>query len=312
MTTTRPQRQLGLPTWEIDTLRITRANSVDELGRRWVVSKHPDGETGWTGAPATRTQRSDRPFGPGQFRSAAYRKEREIGLTGTVWCPDEAIREQTEVELASLCSDPGRLYTYRRRTETYDQTADVELNDAVLLSVMTPYRLDWSLAFVAPDPRKHDYAWQEPQSTVATPGSFGLDFSGGGLDFSGGGLDFGTPAVMSVAKVANYGTAPAYPVFELTGQLSSPAIVHLETGARLTYADAVALGETITINCDDFPQRNQPGKTCLSTARGNVRSLLTIGTTWPVVDPGEVATFQLQAAPGVAGGMRSMLRSAYW
>lgn len=298
--------------WTIDGLTFYVDDTIlDDLDRAWVVRKNE--EKGWANPPAPRTRREDRPSGPGSYRSTAYRQERIYTLAGAVWCPSPSIREHTEHTISALCSDPGRLYTLRRRTATYDQVIEVELDDEPLVEMVTMERLDWSFQFAAPDPRKHDYTWQEPVATPPTvPTNTGLDFSGAGLDFSGAGLDFGDQSVPSTAQVSNHGTAPVYPLFTLTGPLTAPTVVHVESGRTVAYAADVAPGETIVINCDDHQQRGVPGRACLSSARGNVRSLISIGTEWPRVDPQTAASFQLRAGGDQSSSVTAAIRSAWW
>jgi hypothetical protein len=300
---------IQVPTWRIDGMTFPGQHKVDDQGREWVILR--DGETGWQGSPGARTDRTDRPYSHGAFRGAAFRKERILTLKGRVWCPDEDSREETERELSALCSDPAQLYEYRRTTDRYDQVVHVELDDEVLISnPVGVLRLDFSYQFAAPDPRIFDYSWQEPISTVAVSSVDGVDWFTD-VDWSTG-LDFGfSTTASSLSKVANYGTAPAFPLFRLKGPLANPGIFHVESGVVIRYNSQIAEGEYVVINCDTNPQRGWDGHTCYSTLRGNVRSLLT-RIDWPVVDPQTVATFQLQATGSSNSELMTQLRSAYW
>lgn len=302
----------GLPSWWIDDLYIAQGNSTDEYGRRWTVSQQPNGEQGWSGSPAPRAIRPDRPNSHGTYRGVEWRGGRVITLAGSVLCPDAATREYTEHQLSALCSDPARLYEYRRRTEAYDQTADVALSDAPLVQTITLYRTDWSFQFTAPDPRKHDHAWQEPVVYPPTGGSSGLDYSAPGLDHSEPGLDYGPSRELTEAKVANYGTAPAYPIFTIRGPLDDAEVQHAESGRSIRYHGSVLAGETVTINCDDHPQRGWLGHARISSQRGNVAALCTVAWDWPVVDPQTVGTFRLLVGAAPPASLTVSLRSAWW
>lgn len=302
----------GLPTWWIDDLWIRQGNSGDEYGRRWTVDKNPDGEQGWAGSPAPRVVRPARPNSHGTYRGTAFRSERLITLAGAVWCPDVKTREYTELQLAALCSDPGRLYTYRRMTEAYDQTIDVELNDAPLVATQTLRSVKWSFQFAAPDPRKHSTGWQDPVVYPPTGGGSGLDYTEPGLDHSTPGLDYGTTQEIADAQVANYGTAPAYPVLTLTGPLDEAEVAHAESGRSIVYNASIAAGETVTINCDDQPQRGWLGHARVSSQRGNVATLCTVTSEWPVVDPQTVGSFRLLAGAAPPASLTVSLRSAWW
>jgi hypothetical protein len=305
----------GRPTWDIGTgaLRIVNANCHDTLGREWTVDRHPDGEKGWAPPAGPRTQREDRPEGHGAYRGPNWRKARIVTLSGKVWCPTTMLREQTELELAGLCSDEGRLYAYRRTTEAYDHAIAVELDDDPLISVVSPFLLAWSFQFAAPDPRKHDYAWQEPVWNPFVVSTGGLDDSGGGLTDAGGGLDdaagIGGPLPL---QLMNSGTAPAYPFITLTGQIPQPRILHVETGAVFTYAVDIAPGEVITVNCDPFAARGVPAHSCLSSVRGDVSALWTIEPDWPVIAPRSPATFVLASSGAPGSQIKVGTRSAWW
>jgi hypothetical protein len=184
-----------------------------------------------------------------------------------------------------------------------------------MIDVVTLTRLDWSFRFAAPDPRKHDYRWQEPRADPPQTGlpAAGLDDSGGGLDDSGGGLHDGVEEGAVGARpamVANYGTAPARPVFILRGPLSIPRIVRVETGEELRCTTDIADGEVVTINCDEYTTRGVPAQTCLSSTRGDVTSLWSLGVTWPEVAAQDVATYALDSS-GPIESMTVALRSAY-
>lgn len=300
-----------LPEWSVDTLHVSGRRTVDDLGREWGVEDGTD--KGWINPPATRPNRKDRPVGHGSFRAAAYRSFRQFSLGGFVACPTPQLRERTEVELASLCSDPGALYEFRRRTDSYDHTAMVELDDDPLIEMVTVYTLRWNFTWAAPDPRKHDHYWQEPVCTAPQTHTTGLNFAPTGLDFSSG-LDFGITTIDStIAQVGNYGTAPAYPLLRLQGPLSAPAVVHRESGRAIRYASDIAAGEVVTVNCDDFPARGCASHAAISTARGNVSSLLVReGRDWPVVDPQTAATFTLRSGGDLSATLTVSLRSAFW
>lgn len=302
---TLPIQISDIPLWRIDNLLVYGDEAEDDEGRSWTVST----ENGWIGSTKPRTQRVDRPFWHGSYRGAAYKDVRTITLAGSVWCPDRPTREHTEVELSALCSDPGRLYTLRRTTNTFDQVAAVELDDMPLITMATTYRLDWSFQFTAPDPRKHDFDWQEPISTLPIPGIGGFDPDAG---FDTSGFDFGASTTEVVGKVANYGTAPAYPVFILNGPLTYPTVVDLTSGFKVTYSDVLGPSDVLYINCDAFAQRGLPGHSVLLNKTMNVRSSVTLASNWPYVEPYGVHSFELLASPGGAGSqLMTCLRSAY-
>ena len=265
-----------------------------------------------TGRPAYPSDLSDARWALIAPRLTAWRQARAVTLTGSVWCPDVATREHTEHQLAGLCSDPGRLYTYRRQTETYDQTIDVELADEVLVQTRTLHRVDWSFQFSAPDPRKHSTSWYDPVVGPPSGSGGGLNYATPGLDHSTPGLDYGASRELAEAQVANYGTAPAYPILTITGPMDALIVEHMESGRAIGYSAPLISGETVTINCDDHPQRDWLGHARISSQRGNVAALCTVSTDWPVVDPQTVASFRLLAGAAPPASLTVSLRSAWW
>jgi hypothetical protein len=297
------------PVYRIDTLRLSALGHVDELGREWLLT----GEKGWSNAPAPRTNREAKPDADGSFRSVARRNEKTLTVRGAVHCDDPSLIEQTMHELAALCSDGGRLYTLRRTAGPWDMTRAVEIDGEPELETVGLFDLDFEFPFAAPDPRKHDYFWQEPRSTSAGGNTGGLDDSDGGLSDAGGGLDAGAAADPIPARVGNYGTAVARPFFTLRGLtngLPQPTIVCAETGDTITYRGDLIADEVVRINCDEFPARGVAAQSAVSNVRGEVSSLLTVGLAWPSVAAQAAASYQLLTA-GTSEALTAALRSAW-
>lgn len=299
----------GTPTWSVDTLTVSGELTTDDLGREWGV--RAGGDDGWVAPPSMRTSRTDRVNAHGSFRAAGYREARQLTLSGFVACPDAATRERTELQLAALCSDPGRLYDYRRYTNTTDLVVAVELDDQPKIEMVTLYRLDWEFVFAAPDPRKHDFQVQAPIAGPPTTSASGLDFTAPGLDFSGAGLDFGAPALPQPVSVGNYGTAPAAPVIQVFGPATNPVVRCITSGQELIYSAPLAEGEVLTVNCDRFVRDGFPARRAVSNVHGDVRNYLSLSG-WPSVDPGAVETFTLLSEVAPTTQLRVILRSAWW
>lgn len=310
-----PTLPSGIPIWSVDEFTVHGSYMLDELGREWGVEDGTDDD--WDTPAPPRTKRDDRPDGHGTTRGIAWRGGKTFTLGGYVGCPSSALREQSALELATVCSDPGREYTFRRRTDSFDHVMDVELDGSPLIKKINLYTLRWQFTFHARDPRKHDATWQDPIVNPVDPATQidGLVFDEPGLDFSGAGLDFlvgSEPASPGRAQVANYGSAPTHPVFKLTGPLATPEIRHLESGRLIRYLANIAAGEIVRINCGDFPARGLLEHECVSTTRGDVRSLVHAGMDWPVVGPREVASFQLTSPGSAPAELMASLRSAWW
>lgn len=296
------------PTYRIDGLILADdLGYVDDQGRHWWLT----GEAGWSAGPARRPQRDDRVQGDGTFRGPSHAGGKEVTLRGTVALAAESQREPTLLELAGFCGDGGRLYELRRTAGPYDLVRYVEVDGEPDIDDSNRWMIDFQFALYAPDPRKHNWAWQQPICHPPAPTPGGLAFP---LNFGGAGLDFGSPrADSTVAQVGNYGTAPARPLLRLEGPLSAPAVLHRESGRALRYLDDLDEGEVLLINCDDVAQGGVAAHAVRSSARGNVASLLVReGRDWPTVDPQGAASFQLRATGSPAASLRIGLRSAWW
>lgn len=297
------------PIFRIDGLVVADGlGYTDALGRLW----HLEGEEGWSTAAATRANRTSRSEGHGAYGSQAFYDEKPIVLRGAVSVDTPALREQTLLELAAICSDGGRTYTMRRTAGPgFDHVCEVRRAGRPEV-VDHLYDIDFTLSFVADDPRKHAATWDERRMTSPPYQATGLDYSDGGLNYGAPGLDYGTARGAAVAQVANRGLAPAAPVFILPGPLTPPRIVHDESGRSVWCSEGIAAGEVVTVNSDDFPARGVLGRRAHSSTRGDVTSLWTASPDWPSVDGQAVANFRLEASGSPADDPLVALRSAWW
>lgn len=237
-------------TWQIDSLVF---NDRDAFGCEWVV----DTETGWTGAAPPRTNRTARINAHGSYRSAVWRGDRTIALTGYCAAPDALSRRAAEQRIAAICADPDTLYTLRCNEESGPLVADVELDDEVQVKILHERWFTWSVQFAAPDPRKYALDEQRMSTGLAHDAGDGLDFaqivapdSEGGLFFGYGldddGLQFGTSNATGFMNLSNVGTAPTTPVYTITGPLTNPMLT-TEFGS-VRYNATLDEGEFVVID----------------------------------------------------------------
>lgn len=238
-------------TWDLDGMSF---NAADQFGCEWVV----DTDTGWSGSASTRTNRTPKVGGHGSFRGAAYRDVRTIAITGYCAAPDPVARRLAERRIAGVCSDPTRLFSLRCNEETGSLTADVELDDEVVVTTLHERWFKWSLQLAAPDPRKYSVEWQTMSTGLAQDAtSDGLDFSqvvapdsAQGLWFGYGddatGLTFGTSNATGFMNLTNVGSAPSFPVYTIFGPLTNPTLT--TSSGSMRYNGALADGEFVTID----------------------------------------------------------------
>jgi len=280
---------------------------VDSGGVEWVCTKL----SGWAGRPKPRTARTAKPFGAGSFRSRAYQDSRIIGIEFVVTAPDAPTIRLVEQQLGAWCSDGGRLYELSVSDPPLDpQTALVELDDALLIAPRTWQSLQVSAQFVAPDPRKWSAAWMDRTSLLPTPSTDGVDYTDG-VDFTNG-MDYGVSGSPAVAQVANYGTAPVGPYISITGPVDQPRITDLISGWSLLFIGSLLAGDVLTINCDEFPQRGQPGHSALLNGATNVWSQVVRNGDWPQIDPQDIATYQITASALSTAVLVASVRSAWY
>lgn len=285
--------------------------AFDANGSWWIV-RHAEG---WLGRPKPKSGRSPRPQAPGSFRAASFGGERIISLSGATRCPDATTRLAAVEQLAALAGDPTRLYPLTvTDLRGSSRTVDVELDDKIDIKLVGSTQwFDWTIQLAAPDPLRYDAVWQQPHSTMLSDGQPGLDFGANGLSFGASGLDFGAPGASLVSQVANFGTARTYPVFEIQGPVYTPRITDLATGEHIDYGGQLYLGDTLTINCGEFPARGLPARSAFLNTYTDQRVLLSVPTLWPSVGPGEVHNYQLYGLGGLSSAVLvTYLRSAWF
>jgi hypothetical protein len=308
----------GFPSVTLDGLQFYyRLNGVfgysiptDSSGVEWILTKFD----GWSGRPAPRTARVDKPGHSGSFRSSAYHGPKIINLEIAATAPDDYTMRQAEISVEALCSDPAKLYPIVVDESGMTRTMMVELDDAIQIVPRVWNGSTISIRLAAPDPRKHDNAWQSPNAGLGTAPSGGADFSSPGLNYATvPGASFGTPGTPAAATVHNSGTATAYPFFAVQGPLSANwQIADVTNGIILTCTRALSSTDSMVINTDDFPAQGFPGHgVYLNTSNFQRSSLLTTGG-WPYVLPGQTVTYNLRSSSFSSSALMTVsLRSAW-
>ncbi|MCA1191611.1 phage tail family protein [Saccharopolyspora sp. 6V] len=263
---------------------------LDEFGCEWIWTNLE----GWWGTPGIRSETSDRPSGDGVFAGPAHRAGRVITLETVVTAPDEVQLAYARERYAGWCADLSTFYELRVDELTTPKTAAVRLDGEILPTPRTGYSDTISVQLLAPDARRYG-AWSSASTGMATPGTGGIDSSAPGIDSSSPGIDAGTPGSTGIARALNPGTAPVSPLFTLTGPLTRPTVVHVETGSVLTYSGTLAANELLVINADVFPQRGYPGREVLLGGTARRRDLLARDGPWPEIPARGTAGFSLSA-----------------
>lgn len=281
---------------------------VDANGVEWILTKFD----GWTGKPSPRTARTDRQGHPGSFRSASYTGPRIMNLEVVATAPSVLAMRAAEAAMAAVCSDGAKLYEMVVAESGFSRSVFVELDDAILSVPRLWNQTVFSLRLAAPDPRKHDSAWQSPIGLLGIAPTGGAAFTSPGLVFSSF-VDFGTPGVPAVVLVTNTGTEVAHPIFAVAGPLAANwQIVDATNGTIITCTKALSSTDTVTINSDDFPAQGFPGHGVYLNVSNNQRSSLLTPGGWPAVMPGQTVTYNLRSVTySSVASMTVSLRSAW-
>lgn len=202
--------------------------------------------TGWEDLPGGRVDDVARANRHGSFDAPVWSAARVVTVEG--YCIDPEGRDQLLQDLARGLTlggdaDPGRLeVTFSGRTLAVNARLTRSSRTLKLWGVG---HFGWIAEWWASDPFRYG------ETATATTG---LPVDTGGLIFplfdGTTGLDFGDLGSPGRVTLDNAGTAPAYPVYAVTGPVPAGfELKHVETGRRLRWGSAVPAGSTVTLDC---------------------------------------------------------------
>lgn len=250
--------QVILPTYSIGSWS---ANVDDDFGCRWVVA--PGGASIATDGVGRKTHTTERPFGPGAYRSRSYPSARTGVLQG--WMDaggDRVARVAARDRLMSLFADGGQAVLVVDDGISPRQLT-VELDSAIPRCDVWQdgAGFDWQLPLYAADPRFLSTVERSATATLTATSADGLDWasgSPGGLDWTGGGtggLDWGVSGTgNNVLTLDNPGSATTWPLLTITtpSGLQNPTFVDPLTGGVLAYTGSITAGQTLRIDNSPF------------------------------------------------------------
>lgn len=236
------------PTWSVDGWY---GNYVDDNGVAWLVSK----DSGWYDPVDVRTRSDEKTVSDGDYAEDNRNAPRVISLTGHVEAPDIPRCNNAMDQFSSLLRTPG-LKQLVVGEHARDMMAYVRLASAQT-ERLTPRTFDFQLTMTAPDPRKLSTAL----ATITVPLS---SVSPGGAQWNGAagttGAQWNGPAGTTgmqwwASGTSNLGvidntssTVDSDILFTLTGPLTTPSILNINTGQVLTYQGVLVSGDTVTID----------------------------------------------------------------
>lgn len=293
-------------TWTVDGWP---GGQVDDNGVMWIV----DHDEGWWDAPAPRVNHTDRVFGHGSYRGRAFNQSRLITLQGVMSAPVAAAADLAAQQFAAVAAD-GDLHELVVTDDTLGPMAClVERSGSPKFSRQNRRQATFQLELIAPDPRKHAYAALAAEAGLAQGSAGGLTATAPGVMAAAPGVAAGVFTSSGSVQLTNFGTAPAAPVLELAGPLTTPIVTVAETGVRLVYTSDIPAGVSLFINTDVFPAVDLPPRSVLLGRSSDRRRYLSLPMGWPVIDPGSTATFTLSSpSSDPAARLRVYLRSTWW
>jgi len=263
----------------IGTIPLT---GVDAFGVRWILDRK--GVQGW-GAPAGTLAPKPKTRQMGAWGGLSYGKQRPLVLAGACIAPTEALAGDAENRFIDQCSLDDSVLTVTRagisRWSTVRRDGEI---DPVWAN---PFSFDWSVQFVAVDPRK-----------FGTPitASTGLPSSSGGLT-----IPYVIPYTISGVQTSgqvsifNPGNETGPVVMRLDGPCVGPIITHVGSGLSLVFAASLTLGagEWLDIVMEDHSVLANGGPT---------RAQFITSRQWSGLEPGS-NTWSFTAASYSAGAL---------
>ena len=275
-------------------------NAVDSNGATWAF----DTITGWHSGPGVEVQQTQRAVGHGQFARKGRRTGRQIIVSGHVYADTRGPVEQASRTLAALLADGDSERFYFNDTDGPTLWTNVQLADAPRIDWPGLNHFRYQLTLLAPDAFRYGET-----STAST--TFATDPVGRGLRypaFSPSGVMYYGPPPTSDGTVTltNYGSAPGSPLFTVDGPgpVGGFSIVDIGAGKRLTYLGAIPNGGRLVLDASD-------GSVLLDGTADRSGDVISMG--WPVVGPGETATFRFAAESTASAALLTVsLTSCYW
>lgn len=216
----------------------------------------------WDNPPVSKPRVAERAEDHGAFDGPNYRAGKTLTIKGTAQAAGPAARELLHDKLASLCLDPDTFYPltchnpYRVGT---DLTTWVKLHEADFRRSGDGVSLNVDVLLFAADGWKYSTDNNAVSTGLATAGLDGILWNGsptasGGVEWNGspsvtGGLIYESGQGSSgVLRLTNSGTRPAPIVFTITGSVTNPQLVAVQTQQRIRWVGTVSSPDVLTID----------------------------------------------------------------
>lgn len=221
------------PTYDLDGFVL---NATDTYGVDWIVGE----ELGWSDAAPVRLAVADREDAHGGISGPVWRGARLINLKGIALAPDRITMLYAKDRLRAVGDDT---------TTTQLTVAEAHLTRHTWVKYATEARMrdvnsrafEWELSLRADDPLRYGDAQILSMPLPITPAG-GLAYP---LTFP---YTYGAGLVGGYGTADNAGNAATYPVLQISGPLSNPAVYNATTGAQIAAQLDLAAGDVLTID----------------------------------------------------------------
>lgn len=197
--------------------------------------------TGWD-SPDLPEAAQNKTGADGMWDAANYYSGRQIGLEGLIQAPAPAALDAAMDRLAQAL--PARRLVAFTVNETTPKQAAIRRSGRLMMAKLTDVVAQFSIAMLAPDPRKYGIDTQTATGSLGVPGGgvalpLALPMSVPGRDPGG---EFFT--------ATNTGADPTPPLIRIAGPGRDLGIANLTTGQSLRYAFELLPGDELVIDTD--------------------------------------------------------------
>lgn len=239
--------------------------STDANGVQWRLT----GLDGW-GSPASSLQLTQKPRGPGAFRSIpGYLTPRTLVPSGTVYAPDFPSASAAWDQLCAAFPLTPTQLTVTEGTRTRYVT--VQRQDETLNTWVTDNQFTFSGQLVAADPRKMATALTTSTLLPAATGGLTIPFR---IPFT-----IASTVVSGTCSLTNPGNVAGPVTLQINGPCSGPIVTHVSTGNQLVFASSLVL------NAGEFLVIDMEAQTVLANGQSSRNGWIT-QRGWSYFDPG--------------------------
>lgn len=230
----------------------------------------------WWSSPGSTLRAEQKPRGHGAWAGDAYLQARRVEIRGSVRAPSEAAWSEAVDRLHAAAALYETVLTVTESGRT--RWANVRREDEILVNRFTPTHAEWSLQFLAPDPRQFGDTLVSSSALPSSTGGLTVPFT----------VPFSIDAVTATGQVTltNVGNIAGPVLLRIDGPsnpgdppLVGPVVTHVSSGLSLVFSTSLTLGygEFVTVDMEkrEVLAQGQSSRNGWVTGRG-----------WSAFEPG--------------------------